>query len=198
MTANPYDTPRAPIELAETPPDIVAYAGFWRRFGAMWIDVLVLLPLAGLTYYFGEQHRLFHVYWLLPGAVIGVLFHVYLVVRYGGTPGKLALNIRIAMVDGSNVTVRAAIIRHSVLFLLSFLSSLGLALATLKLTDGQHASLGFVERSVTLVSLAPDWYNIAAMSTRVWVWSEFLTMLFNKRRRAIHDFMAGTVVVRTI
>jgi len=32
---------------------------------------------------------------------------------------------------------------------------------------------------------------------QVWIWGEFLTMLFNKKRRAVHDFMAGTVVVRT-
>jgi uncharacterized RDD family membrane protein YckC len=198
VTQNPYETPHASIELAATPIIPAVYAGFWRRFGAMWIDALVFLPIMGLTYYLSEQHRLFHVYWLVPGVVIGLLFHVYLVFKYGGTPGKLALNIRIAMADGSPITLRAAAIRHSVLFILSFLSSVGIALATLKLTDGQHASLGYLERSLTLVSLAPDWYDIVRISMQIWIWSEFLTMLFNKRRRAIHDFMAGTVVVRTI
>lgn len=28
-------------------------------------------------------------------------------------------------------------------------------------------------------------------------WSEFITILFNKRRRAVHGFISGTVVVRT-
>jgi uncharacterized RDD family membrane protein YckC len=31
---------------------------------------------------------------------------------------------------------------------------------------------------------------------QIWIWGEFITMLFNKRRRAVHDYMAGTVVVR--
>ena len=29
----------------------------------------------------------------------------------------------------------------------------------------------------------------------LWVWSEPLVMLLNKQRRAIHDFLAGTVVL---
>ena len=30
----------------------------------------------------------------------------------------------------------------------------------------------------------------------VWVWSEFITILFNKRKKALHDYLAGTVVIR--
>jgi uncharacterized RDD family membrane protein YckC len=31
----------------------------------------------------------------------------------------------------------------------------------------------------------------------LWSWAEIITMLTNKKRRAVHDFIAGTVVVRT-
>ena len=37
------------------------------------------------------------------------------------------------------------------------------------------------------------WFAAAMM---VWGVLEFITMLFNSKRRAIHDFIAGTVVVR--
>ncbi|WP_255590049.1 hypothetical protein [Marinicella meishanensis] len=30
----------------------------------------------------------------------------------------------------------------------------------------------------------------------VWYWSELLVMLTNERRRALHDFIAGTVVIK--
>jgi uncharacterized RDD family membrane protein YckC len=30
----------------------------------------------------------------------------------------------------------------------------------------------------------------------VWIFSEFVVLLTNKKRRALHDFMAGTVVIR--
>jgi uncharacterized RDD family membrane protein YckC len=44
---------------------------------------------------------------------------------------------------------------------------------------------------------APFWTQPVGVLIQVWIWSEFITMLFNKRRRAIHDYIAGTVVVRT-
>jgi uncharacterized RDD family membrane protein YckC len=31
----------------------------------------------------------------------------------------------------------------------------------------------------------------------IWIWSEIIVILTNKRRRAIHDFIAGTVIVKT-
>ena len=30
---------------------------------------------------------------------------------------------------------------------------------------------------------------------QIWIWSEFVVLLFNRRKRAIHDFIAGTVVI---
>jgi uncharacterized RDD family membrane protein YckC len=34
------------------------------------------------------------------------------------------------------------------------------------------------------------------MEGAVWVYSEFAVLLTNRKRRAIHDFMAGMVVIR--
>jgi uncharacterized RDD family membrane protein YckC len=31
---------------------------------------------------------------------------------------------------------------------------------------------------------------------QVWIWIELIVMLTNRRRRALHDFIAGTVVIR--
>lgn len=65
------------------------YVGFWRRLAANFLDACCFIPLAGTS-------RMFYVYWFLPGALIGWLFSVNLVVRYGGTPGKRLLGIKIA------------------------------------------------------------------------------------------------------
>lgn len=174
------------------------YAGFWRRFGAYWIDVFVMIPLIGIVYFCGEKSRLFQLYWFIPCLLIGIGFHVYLVKRFGGTPGKLLLNMRIAMLDGSPVTLKAASLRYSVLFILSFLSSLALLLSVLSMTDELYFSLGYIERSQKILELAPSWYRLVSILLQVWIWSEFISMLFNKQRRAIHDFIAGTVVVHEI
>jgi uncharacterized RDD family membrane protein YckC len=205
QSRNPYEPPRAePLEratpaaverMAATP---LQYAGFWRRFFAYWIDVLVFLPAVGLTYALGELSRMFYLYWFVPGLVVGLLFHVYLVKRYGGTPGKLVLKTRVALVDGSSITTKAAMVRYSVLFVLSALSSLALLMSTLTMTDELYFSLGYLARSQKMIEMAPSWYFPVSVLVQVWVWGEFVTMLFNKKRRALHDYMAGTVVVRSV
>lgn len=206
MNPNAYAPPRADIDgaarnSASSPtPDAnqpLEYAGFWRRFFSFWADAAVMLPLTGIIYLLSAQSRLFYVYWLLPGLLVGLWFHVDLVRRYGGTPGKLLLKTRIAMVDGSRVTAKAAALRYAVMLVLAAASSVAFAMSCLSVSDTQYFSLDYMARNEMLVAAAPPWYRVVAILMQVWIWGEFLTMLFNKRRRAVHDFIAGTVVVRS-
>ncbi|TMF06308.1 MAG: hypothetical protein E6I52_00640 [Chloroflexi bacterium] len=64
------------------------------------------------------------------------------------------------------------------------------------MTDAEYFSLAYMTRAERMVMIAPFWYQIVNVLTHVWIWSEFITMLFNKKRRAIHDFMAGTIVIQ--
>ena len=75
--------------------DLLQYAGFWRRFAAFWLDFLVLLPLTALVFWGSEHYRLFSVYYMVPGIFVGLFYGVYLVRRFGGTPGKLIMRLRI-------------------------------------------------------------------------------------------------------
>jgi uncharacterized RDD family membrane protein YckC len=200
---NPYQPSPASVEGSRTgkaranQTGELVYAGFWRRFGAYWIDAAIFLPLTGISYLLSEKTRLFFAYWFIPGLLIGLFFHVYLVKRFGGTPGKLLLKTRIALTDGTPVSTKAAFLRYSVLFILSILSSWAVLSGALAMTDEHYFSLGYIAKMEAVVSRAPAWYSIVNICLQIWVWSEFLSMLFNKRRRAIHDYMAGTVVVRS-
>ena len=64
--------------------------------------------------------------------------------------------------------------------MLSALSSLALLLAALKMTDAEYFSLAYMTRAERMVMIAPFWYQIVNVLTHVWIWSEFITMLFNK------------------
>lgn len=198
---NPYAPPTSELDSVNRtvpdPEEVLQYAGFWRRFGAYWIDVVILLPLAGVAYLVAEQSRMIYLCWLVSGLVIGVWFHFYLVARYGGTPGKLLLRTRIAMLDGGTITAKAAALRYAVLFALSVLSSIAFTIAVWNMSDQEFFSLGYVERSQRLVVSAPAWYQVVAILTQVWIWGEFISMLSNRKRRAVHDFIAGTVVVKS-
>ena len=58
------------------------YAGFWKRFGAYWIDVVAMLPLIGISFLGNEVSRLFQLYAMVPILLFGLWFNVYLVKTY--------------------------------------------------------------------------------------------------------------------
>lgn len=176
----------------------MTYAGFWRRFGAYLVDFIALIPLIAISVYGTNHSRWFQALWLIPGALIGIWFSVHLVVRYGGTPGKLAMRTRIVMDDGSPVTRQAAFVRYSVLFGLSMLTSAALAYTALQIPEEHYMPLSIVQKSMLLAAAAPPWYKGVNIAMNVWVWSEFITILFNKRKKALHDYLAGTVVIRKV
>jgi uncharacterized RDD family membrane protein YckC len=63
------------------------------------------------------------------------------------------------------------------------------------MSDTEYQSLSFIQLSERLTALAPPWYKPAQWGQNVWVWSELIVLLTNRKRRALHDFIAGTVVV---
>jgi hypothetical protein len=65
------------------------------------------------------------------------------------------------------------------------------------MTDAEYFSMGWIERTQQMIKQAPSWYQIVNITMNIWIWGEFITMLTNKKRRAVHDFMAGTVVIRS-
>lgn len=176
------------------------YAGFWKRFCASFIDLIILAPLAVVSIWFGGMHRLYYVYSVLPSMLFTLWFSVYLVKRYGGTPGKLLLGIHITRVDGSRVGWREAFLRESVDFVTGQIMAFGLAYAVLSMTDGDYLALPRHEflnllKTEALDSIMPAWYRGLQLAQTLWFWSEFIVMLTNKKRRALHDYIAGTVVV---
>lgn len=194
-------TSEATIEFENTQPTApnageLHYAGFRQRLGAFLLDVIIFLSGFALSFWLDERYRLAQVYSFLPWLIMGLWYHVYLVKRYDGTLGKLLLKIRITRLDGTSVGYRESFLRYSVLFILSTLQSIPLLIAVLNMSDVEYLSLGFQERTLRLVAMAPSWYETITILLNIWIWSEFVVMLTNKKRRAPHDFMAGTVVIR--
>ena len=176
--------------------DQIQYGGFWRRFAALLLDGLVLVPVSVPDVLLSHRYRLFSVYYLVPRALFGLFYGVYLVRRYGGTPGKLIMSLRIRRVSGEAVGYREAFLRYAPEFLFSLLLSIALIMPTLQMTDAQYHALSFAERSKRLFDLAPGWFRPVWILQQVWMWGEFIVLLTNRKRRALHDFIAGTVVVR--
>lgn len=170
------------------------YAGFWKRFAAGWIDFFVLLiPIIFFAWLQSVSRTLAFIA-LFPSTFLFYAYEIYFHGRWGQTIGKRNQNIRVISLDGSPIAWRQAFLRSSVGLGLAFLSSISTLVALFRITDEEFSRLGWLEMAERQAQLAPYSTEIN-IAINVWVWSEVIVLLFNRRRRALHDFIAGTVVV---
>lgn len=168
-----------------TEEDLDKYRTGGRRFAAGLVDGIVLLPIALINYWVLNPSRPIIVIatWLLisypAGWVYSVMMHSY----YGQTIGKMACDIKVLDISERPITVRQACLRDSMVIIINTVS---LALSLYVVLTGSGINSPDFKRMQGLIGFAAT----------IWFTTEILTMLTNEKRRALHDFIAGTVVVR--
>jgi len=171
------------------------YAGFWRRLGALLIDVLVMLPLAPIPF----AVRGLPAVAALPLLVtVGAAWPTYLIFchgRFGQTLGKRITGIRVHLVTGQRISWKVAFLRHSPDLVLAVLWTSKIAYELTARAPGDWEHMTFLEWGRALKVGPPAYFQIVDSARTFWDYSEPLVLLLNKRRRAIHDFIAGTVVL---
>src|SRR5262245_18382899 len=103
-------------------PGRLEYAGLWVRFGAKFVDGLILgasyflvalLLLPSMTARAGPRRGSPDAF-LLPCLIqvafygLSAVYYTWFIGRYGATPGKMALKLRVVMADGSPVPYKVA------------------------------------------------------------------------------------------
>ena len=98
----------------------VEYAGFWIRLGAVLIDLMVMgvvlyIPstvIYGSEYWVGDQF--FYGFWdLIFSYVLPLVGTIWFWLRFSGTPGKMALKLKIVDAGtGNKLTFGQAIGRY--------------------------------------------------------------------------------------
>jgi uncharacterized RDD family membrane protein YckC len=169
------------------------YSTFWPRFMASWVDGLVLWPLFGLTRYilsFDPPTSIAFILWFIQST--GVYFYaVYMHGKYGQTVGKMVCKVRVlTFKKEENINFRIALLRDSipiVIFVVTLIVEFYLIVV------GERTIIELYRP--TPESLQANSYLY--LMPMFWIVAELVTMLTNKRRRALHDYIAGTVVART-
>ncbi len=122
--------------------------------------------------------------WSIISVAVSLAYPIYFIAKFGPTPGKMACGVKIVSLNDAPVSLQQAVLRE----ILGVLSSVGSILVQASnMFNGHRANraLGGYHRLLWLGGIG-----------FFLVFLEFVTMLTNGRRRAIHDFIAGTVVVR--
>jgi uncharacterized RDD family membrane protein YckC len=139
---------------------VVTYAGFWTRFGAIFLDGIILWVVNttiqlgvtfGLRASLGETSAamgMMVLIWVLQFG-IGATYETYMLGKYGATLGKMAAKIRVVRADGSPLTYGRAFGRYCA-----------------KIVSALLLYVGFIMAG------------------------------FDKEKRALHDHMCGTRVIK--
>lgn len=174
------------------------YAGFGPRLASLLLDAVIIMPFVFVILYLNSASKDIYYYTLLPNLAFNLWYNIYLPKRYGGTPGKLILGMQILNLNGNPIGFKEAFLRHLVMLILTLFSSVLMIDALLVADESTFQDLGWLQQSVYLMSLSPLLFTIYTWLTNIWTWSELIVLLTNPRRRALHDYIAGTVIVKKI
>lgn len=131
----------------------------------------------------------------IGGTSLLAALNLFLLAWLGGTPGKLLVGIRVVKTDGSPIGWRNALLRNSVELLYTVYGMVLLLFVLPRIDYALLSSLQFSEMGAYWRQVYPAWtYTVRDINGWYGI-SEAFVMLTNKQRRAIHDFIGGTVVV---
>jgi uncharacterized RDD family membrane protein YckC len=170
------------------------YRTFWRRFWAGMIDGLVFAPLSwiGPVVWASTTQPAMLASWFVFHSFSLVTYSIILHGLFGQTLGKRITGVTVLDVGGARLSMRQAVLRDSVYVLLILYSVI--------------VDLPGVLSGVNPYVVNPEAFRLSDLglasllslyASLLWFVLEMATMLSNRRRRAVHDFLAGSLVVIT-
>ncbi|MBI2440693.1 MAG: RDD family protein [Lentisphaerae bacterium] len=167
------------------------YGTFWRRFWAGWVDSFVFLPVYIVNIHVmncaSSMPVIFFALWYVTMSFLWYGYSICLHGKYGQTLGKMALKVKVLDVSESRqIGFKQAIMRDAPPLILT------IALLPHDLNQIFNGTSYMLHKGAM-----PDKVSIVLGFIAVgWGLLEVITMLSNSKRRAIHDFIAKSVVVR--
>jgi uncharacterized RDD family membrane protein YckC len=179
--------------------DVRVYSDFWYRFAALAIDSVLSIAVSALIVSALRPAMPDFVFSLLFGTTWLLVVSAYCVVRFGGSPGKLLLKLRIVTMDGEPLTYRHALLRVLPDYVLTTASVLMVAWAISQVDGAAFEGLSSRARSELVTATIPVWILWPIrLSQCAWGLGDIAVFVDSHERRALHDLIAGTVVVHKI
>lgn len=116
------------------------YAGFWIRFGAWFIDYIILaiasaiiyIPFTLLGVFSSDQPAVFitiQMFSTILNFLVPAVYETWFVGKYAATPGKMACKLKVVMADSGRVSYARAIGRHFAKFISALILGIGYIMA---------------------------------------------------------------------
>lgn len=161
------------------------YQTFTPRLFALIIDALIFLPLYFLDDFVKEAGFLPAVFalWLLLSNAAQPVYSILMHGIYGQTLGKMLMKVKVVDAFEKPITFHHAVLRE-----LPYLS-FNFSLTFFTMSQSFNA--------VDIPGFVPPAGDIILFLMIVWSIADIAVFLVSDKRRSLHDFIAGTVVIRT-
>lgn len=168
------------------------YRTAWRRLWAGLADGLVLQPLVWLDGWVWSalSAPVLLVPWFVLYSMSFVSYSIILHWRWGQTLGKRLTGVRVYALSGGALSLRQAALRDILPLMLGTVGVL------LDLPDVARGKNPYQASATAGLAVLSTFHLVVLWSSLAWFILEVTTMLSNVKRRALHDFIAGTVVMR--
>jgi uncharacterized RDD family membrane protein YckC len=172
---------------------LAKYRTFWPRFWAGWIDSAIFAPLTWIVdpwIWKNVSAPPALVLWFTFSSAAFIGYSITCHGLWGQTLGKRVMRVRVVDASEAKLSLRQAVLRDS-LYGVLLIASLVVDLPTVATGKNPYDDAKIAREGLSLISL------VVLYASFGWTVAEFLTMLFSAKRRAIHDYIANSVVVRT-
>ncbi len=163
------------------------YNTFWRRLVAAIIDSFILWPLTFVNGYLEDTAS--RIVFSAGSLIFSTLYSTYFIIlhaKYGQTVGKKIMQIKVVDINEvSTIGIKRAIMRE----LPWIVSVIGIFIYSITLL--------FLTNHYNLENVKSTYNNLLFIISFTWMLIELITMLTNYKRRAVHDYLAKSVVIKT-
>lgn len=171
------------------------YAGFLPRAVSGLADSGIIKGAVWLFLFLRCNSLVSYIVITLIGFLFFRLYNILFVALWGQTPGKMLARIHIVQTDGSLVGWWHAILRNSVETIIVSVMTFFEIYVVLHMPHEDFARTMMAQREELMQKMMPAFTHYLGFTMMVYAYSEYVVMWFNKRKRAIHDFIGGTIII---
>jgi uncharacterized RDD family membrane protein YckC len=170
-------------------------ASIRSRIAATLCDILVCTPIIAISIFIQVYDQWSFLIGSVFEQIFYLFFYVYLVSRFGGTPGKWWMRIIIVNLDGKPISTVQALVRYQYIAILSLGFIYEQYSERLSVTPEDFEKLTWLER-FSGDGMTPSTFAIRMLTVFFLLFIlDHMAVLFNSERRAFHDDVAETRVV---
>ncbi len=175
----------------------MVYASVGRRVVAHILDMLVVaIPMAAIVYIGAREQDVEILLTPVRGALL-FLYVFYFHGKTGQTIGKKLMGLMVVDDQGQKIGFLKSARRDSILLFLSLPWIVATVIALQRVPAEAYMRLWGHGEAALEASLRPEWYEQMQVVVLLLVAFDLIVMATNNHRKSIHDYVGGTVVIRT-